>query len=148
NFSIEDFMPDRIKVDTRLDKTTYAVGESVNTTLKADNLFGTPAANRKYEWKLNLDKGTFRPKGFENYNFDIIKDFYYSTVFRTGVTDAQGMAHEAIALDSKLAETGLLRGNIHTTVFDETGRPVHRYANFEVYTQPVFIGIHAVDDYV
>jgi len=58
------------------------------------------------------------------------------------------MAHEAIALDSKLTATGLLRGNIHTTVFDETGRPVHRYANFEVYTQPAFIGIQSVDDYV
>ena len=148
NFSIEDFMPDRIKADTRLDKTTYAAGETVNTTLKADNLFGTPAANRKYEWELNLDKIAFQPKGFESYNFEIVKDFYYSTVFRTGVTDAQGMAHEAIALDSKLTATGLLRGNIHTTVFDETGRPVHRYANFEVYTQPAFIGIQSVDDYV
>lgn len=148
NFSIEDFMPDRIKVDTRLDKVTYAVGETVQTTIQADNLFGTPAAHRKYEWELNLDKNIFRPKGFEEYNFEIEKDFYYNTVFRTGTTDEQGKAQEAIALDSQLKEIGLLRGNIHTTVFDETGRPVHRYANFEIYTQPVFIGMKHVDDYV
>ena len=34
------------------------------------------------------------------------------------------------------------------TVFDETGRPVHRYQNFTVYTQPVFIGIKNTDEYV
>ncbi len=148
NFSIEDFMPDRIKVESKLDKETYEAGETVVTSLKADNLFGTPAANRNYEWELNLDKSVFRPKGFADYNFAVVKDFYYSTVFRSGTTDERGMANEAIALDSKLAETGLLRGNIHTTVFDETGRPVHRYVNFEVYSQPVFFGIRPFSDYV
>ena len=34
------------------------------------------------------------------------------------------------------------------TVFDETGRPVHRFASFDVFTQPYFIGIKNDYDYI
>ena len=50
--------------------------------------------------------------------------------------------------DQDLSDNGLLRGSIHSTVFDETGRPVHRYEKFDIYTQPYFIGIKDDADYV
>ncbi|WP_118950185.1 alpha-2-macroglobulin family protein [Taibaiella helva] len=148
NFSIEDFMPDRIKSDLKLNKEDYGVGEEVSASLQADNLFGTPAAGRNYEWELNLDKVAFEPKGYEDYSFDVVKKFSFSTVFRSGKTDASGHVSEAVTLDKDLSETGLLQGNIRATVFDETGRPVHRYARFQVYTQPVFAGIRNFNSYV
>lgn len=148
NFSIEDFMPDRIKSELKLNKEAFVPGEDVVATVQADNLFGTPAAQRNYEWELNLDKDIFEAKGYEEYNFEVRKDFSYSTVFRSGQTGETGAVREAVSLGNELQETGLLRGNIRATVFDETGRPVHRYAQFRVYTQPVFIGIRNFDHYV
>lgn len=149
NFSIEDFMPDRIKVDLKLPKEQFELNEMIVSKIQADNLFGTPAANRKYEWELNLNKTDFSPKGYEDYTFRVVKNFYFSTVFKSGSTAGDGSATETFTLnDSKLSETGLLKGNIRTTVFDETGRPVHRYASFDVYTQPTFFGIKNFDDYV
>jgi len=148
NFSIEDFMPDRIKSDLKLAREDYAPGEEVLAAIQADNLFGTPAAGRNYEWELNLDKAAFDPKGYEDYTFEVQKKFSFNTVFRSGKTDASGHASESFTLGADLSETGLLRGNIRASVFDETGRPVHRYVRFNVYTQPVFIGIRSFGDYV
>lgn len=148
NVSIEDFMPDRIKLDLKLPNTNFEIGTTVDAQMQADNLFGTPAANRKYEWELNVDKKEFRPKGFEDYNFNIVKSFYFPSVFKSGTTSQDGSASEPIEIKSELAETGILKGNIRATVFDETGRPVHRYANFDIYTQSNFIGIKRFNDYV
>ncbi len=148
NFSIEDFMPDRIKSDLKLNKEEFGVGEELTSALQADNLFGTPAANRSYEWELNIDKAVFEAKGYEEYNFEVQKKFSFNTVFRSGKTNESGHAEEITTLGDELQETGLLKGNIRASVFDETGRPVHRYAQFKVYTQPVFIGIRNVNSYV
>lgn len=148
NFSIEDFMPDRIKSDLKLNREDYGLGETITADIQADNLFGTAAANRNYEWELNLDKTPFAPKGYEEYNFEVQKKFDFATVFRTGKTDASGHARESIALANDLRDAGLLKGNIRASVFDETGRPVHRYARFQVFTQPVLVGIRNFDGYV
>src|SRR5690606_32167878 len=78
NFSIEDFMPDRIKVDLKLDNPILKLGDSLSTRIQADNLFGTAAANRNYEWEFNLEKAKFNPKGYEDYNFKVEKDFSFT----------------------------------------------------------------------
>ncbi len=148
NFSIEDFMPDRIKADLQLNNAVFKIGEPVIGTIQANNLFGTPAANRNYEWELNISKRDFEPKGYEAYNFTVSKQFDFSSIFRSGVTDAHGAAIERVTLDTNLTETGLLKGHIRTSVFDETGRPVHRYANVDIFTQHTFVGIKLLNSYV
>jgi uncharacterized protein YfaS (alpha-2-macroglobulin family) len=147
-FSIEDFMPDRIKSDLKLNKESFQLGERIATTIQADNLFGTPAAHRNYEWEWNMTKVNFEPKGFEEYNFKVEKNFDFKTVFREGKTSESGGVSQEMTADNSLKDLGLLRGHVRATVFDETGRPVHRYAKFDVYTQPVFIGIKNFDYYV
>lgn len=148
NFSIEDFVPDRLKADVKIDKQEYNAGDSVRVSLQADNLFGTPAMNRDYQCQLNMDKATFTAKNFEDYNFEIKNDFIFQTVFREGKTSETGGAHESFYLPQDITPAGMLKGNIMATVFDETGRPVHRYEHFTVYTQPVYLGIKNFNSYV
>lgn len=148
NFSIEDFVPDRIKADLKINKEDYQVGETIGAVIKADNLFGTPAANRNYEMEMNITKVPFQPKGFEDYDFTVSKNFNFPTLLKSGVTKENGESLDTFTLDESLQETGLLKGNIRATVFDETGRPVHRYSNFNIYSQPVFLGIKSTTDYV
>lgn len=148
NISVEDFMPDRIKVDLKIPKEQYSIGETVAASIKADNLFGTPAANRNYQLELNIRKTDFKPKGFDEYNFTVQKEANFNPVLRTGVTKENGDANELVVIGNEYSNTGLLQGNIQATVFDETGRPVHRYAHFNIFTQPTFIGIKKFNDYV
>jgi len=148
NLSVEDFMPDRIKAEVKINKTEFGAGDTVIGYLKADNLFGTPAANRNYEIEMSLSKTAFSPKGFDDYDFSVTNNFPYSTQFASGQTNERGMAASKFELKPELRDMGVLKGNLTATVFDETGRPVHRYENFQVYTQSVLAGVKMADYYV
>lgn len=148
SISVEEFMPDRLKAAVMLNKESYMPGEEVRAVIQADNLFGTPAAGRNYQCEMNLEKTAFRAKKYEEYDFAMHDEFSYNADHRDGKTDEKGGATETFAIAKELASQGVLRGSVMTTVFDETGRPVHRFTQFNVYTQPVFIGIKRGEEYV
>ena len=148
DISVEEFMPDRIKVNFNIDKKDYHSADSVRATIQADNLFGTPAANMNYQCELNLSKDVFSAKKFSDYDFSVVNNFSFNTDLHSGKVDEKGSAMENFQLPKDIANIGILKGDLMATVFDETGRPVHRYQDFKVYTQPVFIGIKNTDYYV
>jgi uncharacterized protein YfaS (alpha-2-macroglobulin family) len=148
NISVEDFMPDRLKADVKIDRAEYKIGDSVRVELQADNLFGTPAMNRDWEAELNLNKAAFSATAYGDYDFAIYKDLDFSSQFFTGETDERGHASVTFGIPQNVADAGMLTGRIMATVFDETGRPVHRYENFTAYTQPYFIGVKEGSDYI
>jgi uncharacterized protein YfaS (alpha-2-macroglobulin family) len=144
---IEEFMPDRIKVDIKTDKADYKPAEKVQAIFNATNYFGPPAANRNYEVNFSLEKNTFSAKEFEQFNFSVSKYAEYLSVVRNGQTDASGNGVEAFDIPVEYRETGLLKGRILATVFDETGRPVNRVKTFDVFTQDFFFGVQTDKDF-
>ncbi|TXK24840.1 alpha-2-macroglobulin family protein, partial [Pontibacter qinzhouensis] len=146
---VEEFMPDRLKVSTTLNKTAYKAGENVETQLVAQNFFGPPAADRKYEVQLSLKKKSFEAKRYPDYNFEVVTagSVDIQTSVRQGQTNESGEGREAFEL-SDYEDIGVLDGSLFTTVFDETGRPVNRLAKFVVNTQSTFYGIRNFDRYV
>lgn len=149
-FSVEEFMPDRIKVDVRTNKEDFELNENVELNATATNFFGPPASNRNYEIELQLTKKYFSAKGFENFTFSLNgkSTNFFKRQKREGKTDAEGKASESFNLPSSYKNSGLLQGQVYTTVFDESGRPVNRVSNFDVYTQSTFYGIQHFDYYV
>ncbi|MGV3541163.1 MAG: alpha-2-macroglobulin family protein [Rufibacter sp.] len=146
---VEEFMPDRLKVTTSLNKTDFKSGEQVKVQLNALNLFGPPAAGRDYEVQLSLKKKPFEPKNYPDFNFDINTsgEVDIQNNVRQGQTNAQGNGQEQFDLMGH-RDIGLLEGSVFTTVFDETGRPVNRLNRFTVSTQASFYGIKKFDTYV
>jgi len=147
--AVEEFMPDRIKVAVSTAKNAFDSGESIQVDLQADNLYGTPAAGRKFETELRLSRKNLKPKAFPDYNFTVeTKNMpYLATITNTGTTDASGKASHLIK-PGVYEGIGILDGTLFTTVFDETGRPVNRLNKIEVLTQPVFLGIKNFDQWV
>jgi len=145
--SVEEFMPDRIKVNVKTNKSEYQQGEPVKVDLEALNLFGPPAADRNYEVELRLSMKNFRPKKYPDYNFNINAKFFAKQELRQGKTDAAGKGTQSIILP-EFKNFGILDGKIFSTVFDETGRPVNRLSQVDVITQNVFFGIKNFDNWV
>ncbi|MFT3936270.1 MAG: MG2 domain-containing protein [Chitinophagaceae bacterium] len=142
NFMVEEFVPDRIKVTAKLDKESLAVGESAKLSINAVNFFGPPAANRNYECEIQVKQSSFNPKKYTNYNFSIANPgISFDKAVKEGTTDGDGNASESFTAKEEYKNTGLLQASFYTTVFDETGRPVSRSTNANIYTQPVFFGI-------
>jgi len=142
NFSIEEFVPDRIKVSADLDREYFEPGQTGKVNIKAVNFFGPPAANRKYELEVQLRPQNFTPKKYDRYDFSVMNQgLSFDKVFREGNTDASGSASESYEVPSMFKNTGQLESVFYTTVFDETGRPVSRVNRLPVYTQSVFFGV-------
>lgn len=142
SFSIEEFVPDRIKVSAKLDKPALAPGESTTLSINAVNFFGPPAANRNYEYEVQVKQKSFSPKKYSKYNFNVENTaISFDKVVDEGATDESGEAQESYAVPANFKNTGLLQASFYATVFDETGRPVSRSANADIFTQDVFFGI-------
>lgn len=152
DISVEEFMPDRIDVKLNLNKDDFSPEDTLIATVNAVNLFGPPAANRKYEVEYSLSYKYFSSKDYPSYNFSIYNSRSSHTdfpkVLREGKTDEKGNAKEIFKTEDAYNGIGALEGKLFATVFDETGRPVNRIKRFDVFTQPVFFGIRMNDYYV
>ena len=147
--SVEEFMPDRIKVEVKPNKTTFRPGEILRLDITATNLFGPPAANRKAENELRISRKALYPKKFSDYNFFVktATEPYFENQVSEGVTDANGQMVQQFTLPD-FGQAGLLDAKVFTTVFDETGRPVNRFTQVEIRTQDVMLGIRNLPGWV
>jgi hypothetical protein len=142
NFSVEEFVPDRIKVNTKLDKAFLRSGDKTNLSIHAVNFFGPPAAHRKYETEIQVSKKYFSPEKFDGYDFSLANQTsFFDKQVMEGTTDAEGNAAIEYMVPETYANMGALQTSFYTTVFDETGRPVSRLSNVDIFTQDVFFGI-------
>jgi uncharacterized protein YfaS (alpha-2-macroglobulin family) len=142
NFSVEEFVPDRIRVSAKLDKEFLRSGDAAKLTINAMNFFGPPAANRKYETEIQVKQKYFSSPKFDGYDFSLANQTsFFDKVVMEGVTNAAGNAVVDYTAPATYANMGALQTSFFTTVFDETGRPVSRGSTVDVFTQDVFFGI-------
>ncbi len=140
--AVEEFIPDRIKVNLNADKENYQTAESAELTLTATNLFGPPAANRNYEVEMSTNKQYFTSKEHPDYQYELANvNQSFPKVLRTGKTNGQGQALETFEFPNSYQDMGVLQADFFATVFDETGRPVNQRLGVNIYTQQVFYGI-------
>jgi alpha-2-macroglobulin len=142
NFSVEEFVPDRIRVSSKLDKEFLRSGDKANLSINAMNFFGPPAANRKYETEIQVSQKYFTAEKFGDYNFSLTNSTsVFDKEVKEGTTDADGNAVIEYEVPAIYANMGALQTSFYTTVFDETGRPVSRASKVDVFTQDIFLGI-------
>lgn len=148
--SVEEFIPDRIKVNTSLNKKSISLSKQLVLKAEALNMFGPPAANRNYEVEVQLSRKYFSPKQYSDYNFSLsgINNQYYKRIFKDGKTSESGMISQTFSFPPSYKNSGVLSGRVYTTVFDESGRPVNRINSFELQTQKYFYGIKNIDYYL
>jgi uncharacterized protein YfaS (alpha-2-macroglobulin family) len=150
NINVEEFVPDRIKVEAKVSKEVVKIGEELNVDGQALNLFGPPAKNRRYEMEMQLQRKYFSPEKFPEYNFALNgrNDVSYENILREGTTDEEGRFSETFEMPTNHKNIGMLEGKVYISVFDESGRKVNRSRAFTMLTQDVFFGIKAFDYYV
>ncbi|MGY3089789.1 uncharacterized protein YfaS (alpha-2-macroglobulin family) [Hymenobacter sp. UYAg731] len=163
--SVEEFIPDRMKVTVMAAPKTVKPGQDVTASITAVNLFGPPAADRKFEVEFSLKQKAFSAPKYPDYSFTInsgerrkstnedgessesaLTSRFEKTV-REGTTDAAGHGTAAYTVPD-FHDLGTLEGVAFATVFDETGRPVNRLATFDVQTQATMFGIANLPDLI
>jgi len=147
--SVEEFIPDRIKVAVNTDREQYRPGEKVQIGINALNLYGTPAPGKKVESELRLARRVFQPREYPGYQFGIQASTQQllSSVAVQSTTDASGNSSLSLTIP-EYHHMGLIEGSLFTTIFDETGRPVNRLKKLSIATQEVFFGVKEFDQWV
>lgn len=143
SFSVEEFVPDKIRVTLNSDKEKAGMNEAVNIDIDAEFLFGAKAAGLKYEADVQLRHIPFTSKEFASYDFSnsSVNDGSYDNVFFDGSLDDNGSASFRYFTPQYIESGGIVRGYAFVSVFDLTGRTVNRVATFDIYPKDYFIGI-------
>ncbi|HSB92886.1 MAG TPA: MG2 domain-containing protein [Flavitalea sp.] len=142
HYSVEEFVPDRLRLSTRVSTTRLKAGESMSISVHADNFFGPPAAGRKFESETQIRKVPFSPKGFDDYSFDLqATTISFDKKVTEGSTNETGDASVSLSAPGFYKYMGILEAKTYFTVFDETGRPVSKTVTTPIVTQDFFIGI-------
>ena len=148
-FSVEEFMPDRIKVEAVTDKPSYNPGDKASIKVSGVNLFGPPAAGRRADLTVRLEPAPFSPPAYRSYVFGdpnrearVVEE----TVGR-GELDENGEAVFKYDFPDNLNPQGYIRAVFQATVTEEGGRAVSAYKTADYFPHKAFIGVKAAGDY-
>ncbi len=146
SFNVEDFMPERIKVTTKLDRAVYADGETATVKVKGINLFGPPAAGRRVELKVKLEPVPFSPQGFTSFTFGDPEQAFGVKEQELGESklDSEGLATFTYTFPKGLTPPAKLRAIFHATVIEDGGRAVSSYQVADLHCYNKYIGVKPV----
>jgi len=144
-FSVEEFAPDKIRVNLQQNKDQLKPGEELELQIEAEYLFGAPAAEHRYEVDVRLDHRAFSSSNFPQFNFSNFstKNSYLDNDFSDGTLDENGKAVHIYTLPGNIRSGGYLLGRSFVSVFDVTGRTVNRVLSFKAFPRDYFPGIRA-----
>lgn len=148
-FSVEEFVPDKIRVNVKPDKAKTSPGEKISIDVAAEFLFGAPAAELRFEADIQLKHRSFNSNAYKGYVFSnsSIKNSEIANTFIEGQLDDKGKVKIDYTIPEKILSNGIVAGTAYISVFDLTGRTVTRTAEFNVYPKDYFIGIKSTDYY-
>jgi len=147
--SVEDFVPDRLRVILKTSKDTIKVGEKIQYEITALNFFGPPAVGRSVEFEAMMEHKPFRSIRFPDFRFSWDNVPHYSSEphVEKATTDREGKCNIIFSVPANIVSSGLLNLKGTVSVFDETGRPVHQIAQTTVAPSNYFIGVKSYIDY-
>lgn len=143
SFSVEEFVPDKIRVEAESPKTDIGLSEEISFNIFSEYLFGTPCAGHAYEVDISLNHQAFTSKKYKDYNFMPQKasSSDLSNDLSEGTLDEQGKATMTWTAPADITSYGIVKGRAYVTVFDATGRTVSRIVPFNIQPNDYFLGV-------
>lgn len=147
--SVEDFVPDRLRINLSASKETARPGETIRYEFQALNFFGPPAAGRNFEFEGSFVHIPYVSRQFREFSFldASAPNAQPQPEVHAGTTDDHGKAAVEFAIPKDITASGLLRARGRVAVFDESGRPVYQIAQTTIYPKDYAIGIQNLGSY-
>ncbi|WP_237154091.1 alpha-2-macroglobulin family protein [Oryzibacter oryziterrae] len=142
SWRVEDFQPERIDFTVKTDAKVLHSGESVDATLKADWLYGSPAANLAIEGEVYVTPAESIPTA-PGYRFGLADDEFTPIAenVQSDGTAEDGTATVTLVTPDVSETTRPLQAAVHIRVLDTNGRPVERRMTMPVSDGRTRIGI-------
>ncbi|WP_022661764.1 alpha-2-macroglobulin family protein [Paucidesulfovibrio longus] len=147
-YQVEEFVPDRIRVDIRPASLSSAPGQNLDFSVEGRYLFGPPAADLDAEARVTLRPLSFAPRGYENFAFgDPEKEFPNTEIFAQtdGKLDDQGRLDFSVKIPKGLTPPAALEAYISARVREHGGRGVSGGQGVPVHAYPRYPGLALLD---
>ncbi len=143
SFSVEEFVPDKIRVNIKTNKEKYKINDQIEHTVDAEFLFGAKASKLKYQYNLQFKHVPFVSKKYENYNFanNSVQNNYFEGYNYNGELNDSGKTNFSFSIPNTFGGGGIIKGYTFISVFDLTGRTVNRVATFNIIPNDYYLGI-------
>lgn len=147
-FSIEEFVPDRMKVTVATDVDTYRPGERMRIDVNAMMLFGPPAADRPVQANLALEPIPFAPGDYTTFTFGNEERTFtpVTHTFPDASLDSNGDLRLDYVVPEDLTPPAALRGVIEASVLEPSGRGVTAYHGVVIHPYESYIGLRQRDE--
>jgi len=152
--NVKEFLPDRMKIETRLSKTSargWVDPKEMRASIALANLYGTPASDRRVKSRVELSPSSFAFPEFRDYSFydallDEKKERQYERVdLGEQTTDANGRAELDLQLDRFADATYAMQ--FYAEAFEgEGGRSITGQVSTLVSALPYVVGYKADGD--
>ncbi|MEY2560288.1 MAG: alpha-2-macroglobulin [Verrucomicrobiota bacterium] len=146
--NVKEFLPDRMKIETRLSKTSahgWVDPKDMSASIALANLYGTPASDRRIKSRVELSPASFSFSEFPDYSFydallDEKKERQHETVdLGEQNTNAEGAAQFDLQLDRFADATYQMQ--FYAEAFEgEGGRSITGQASVLVSALPYVVG--------
>jgi len=149
-FSVEEFVPDKIRVEATSKDRELDPGETLDINVFSEYLFGAPCTDHAYEVDIRCRHQAFKSKQYPKYNFypKKVNNEYLENDFSDGTLDATGRDQFSWTAPTGIDAAGNITGTAYVTVFDATGRTVTKNLGFTCYPNPSFVGLSSQAYYV
>ena len=142
-FKIEEFIPNKIKVEVKPAKKIANPGEQLAFQVRARQLFGAPGVNLHVQASVRLSPLEFMNKKWKGYHFaDDTRTFPGESLnVPEGATDAAGLFDVQLPVPDSLLPPSMMQAEIYAEVLDTGGRPVGANAVLNVHRYPYYLGL-------
>ncbi|MCF6300165.1 MAG: alpha-2-macroglobulin family protein [Proteobacteria bacterium] len=153
-FSVEDFLPERLKLDltTGNDSLQVLATEIPSVKIQSDYLYGAPAASNRYDASVILSAANNLFDTYDDFVFgsNSYKEYDLDFTTESGQLNEQGFAEiKLITNQSKVNWQGTkypLRIKSYVNVYESGGRPISRSITHTVWPYPTAVGIRPLWD--
>jgi len=147
-FRVEEFLPERLKLDFDSPATRLAPGEALPLKVRADYLYGAPAAGNRFTAKLAVANATEAVPA--------LKGFVFGDALQTLPTEPEDVVDQALGPDGTLETavpvlegvrlTGPVTVAVQGSVYETGGRAVSRNLTRTIWPADALIGARPLFD--
>ncbi len=145
-FNVEEFLPERIKLELTSAEKIYQANQSIDIELQADYLYGAPASSNKAS-AVSIIKSNIHPsKKHQKFFFGNhiqSKQPIRNNIF-DGKLDKDGKTKIALKTPAKVDAP--MRATLIASVFESGGRAINRSIDRQVWPAETVIGIRPTFD--
>ena len=141
-FSVQDFVPQTLKVEVTSSTPTLEAGGSLQLAIDGQFLYGAPAAGLHGEADLKIMRNENPVPGAAGYSFGLINENIDPKAKHLEIPATDERGHAEISAKLDLPElTSPLKLVISAGLFEPSGRAIKQDIELPIRTQPVLIGL-------